>query len=304
MPGDTASIQQLVANTPLLERPSTNIYAAPVDKMQMEFALKHEAEAFTTGEGGDHVFYAMKLDLVAADFARKYAVSPKLFQAVANGATLTKKSFWAVMGTAIKHGLMRRTWDPDDLFPAQAPQYLSADSLAEIPDGFSDHPWLTDCSKIPPGKLAQIYLLPKVLHRHPSFGRVEVADVIHPLFSQPLVELCLRIPSYILTANGRNRNLARTAFAEIIPSEIANRQTKGWTSTYFTRMYVEGLPFIREFLLDGIFAQEAFVEIAELDKFLTTETISRPGNVRPIFKLIALEAWLRRWSELRKSRAA
>ena len=43
-------------------------------------------------------------------------------------------------------------------------------------------------------------------------GQGNEAERISPLFSQPLMELCLRIPTYVLTEGGWDRAVARRAF--------------------------------------------------------------------------------------------
>src|SRR6185312_240696 len=48
-----------------------------------------------------------------------------------------------------------------------------------------------------------------------------------PLLSQPVVEACLRVPSWMSISGGHNRVAARTAFADVLPPDILNRRSKG-----------------------------------------------------------------------------
>lgn len=304
MPGATTKIEDLVNGIPLTERPDLTMYGAPVDRMQMEFARDRDADAFTSGEGGDHIFYAMDIPVIAADHIWDNGLSAETIDVILKVARLRKLPFWTVFRVAMIHGLMRRRFDPVSLYRGSRPPFLKESAVDTLRNDYADHPWSHDGLDLPPGKYTQIDMLAKVLHRHPSFGRPEVADVVHPLFSQPLVEACLKIPSYIATIGGRNRGLARLAFADIVPKEIIERRSKGVTSTYFSRMYTEGLPFIREYILDGVFAKTEFVDRIALDSFLSLETIANTKNIRPVFKLIAVEAWLRRLDQAKQRIAA
>lgn len=295
LPASTTKLEALLEDTPLLASPSLYIFGSPSYAIQAEIARERKAQAFTSGEGGDHIFYQLKLNEIAADYLFDHRLNRHALKIVLDTARLNKTSFWAVMDDAIRFGLTRRARDPMRGLPRQVPPFLRSDAASALPPEYALHPWVHESSSLSPGKLAQVSVLPGLLHRHWNYGRAAVADVVHPLFSQPLVELCLRIPSYVLTINGRDRGLARCAFADDLPQEIRFRTSKGATGNYVSRMYVENLPFLREFILDGILAKKEFMDRKRLEDTLTAETIEQVGNLRPLMKLIATEAWLRRW---------
>ena len=71
------------------------------------------------------------------------------------------------------------------------------------------------------------------------------------MISQPLLELCLSLPTYLLTHGGQGRALAREAFADRIPAEIARRRSKGGVDEHATAVLQRSLPLAREMLLEG-----------------------------------------------------
>ena len=302
--GSEAKIDQIVSNAPLEERPSLNMYGCLLDQIQAELAKERGAQAFTSGEGGDHVFFQLKMVLNAADYIRDNGIDSNLIQVLIDTARLTRKSFWSALQSGFIYGLLRRNWYPQSLYPEQYLPFLKQAAIESVPLEYALHPWSRENDGIGPNKQTQIFFLPKALNRHPAFGRSEVADVIHPLFSQPIVEACLRIPCYLLSAGGRDRGLARKAFVNHAPNEILTRRSKGGTSSYYARMCAEGLPFIRRYVMDGLLGQADIVNSAELDRFLSIESIARDANIRTILKLVAVEAWLRRWADSQQKVAA
>lgn len=83
------------------------------------------------------------------------------------------------------------------------------------------------------------------------FERAAAPEGVRPQFSQPLVELCLRLPTYLLTRGGRGRALARRAFASELPPEISNRRSKGGTEEFLKAVLDGNRDYVRGLLLDA-----------------------------------------------------
>jgi asparagine synthase (glutamine-hydrolysing) len=157
-------------------------------------------------------------------------------------------------------------------------------------------PWTEDTSNLSPGKRWQISLLACLIHRHRPVPGLQYAEQHHPLFSQPLFELCLRIPVYTLLRGGIDRALERAAFRDCVPQPIIRRENKGTIATTFMSKIRESLPFIRDLLLDGVLAQERIIERSSLEPYLAA---NRPMNHRvlwPFLSCIAAEVWARKWA--------
>jgi asparagine synthase (glutamine-hydrolysing) len=132
-----------------------------------------------------------------------------------------------------------------------------------------------------------------------------VLDRFEPLMnSQPLTELCLRIPTYVLTAEGCERFVARQAFGGALPAEIFNRITKGGPRDAIKQLLAQNREFIRTLLLDGILVSQRLIDRERLRDALSPQ----PTRIRcvgiEILKLLNTEAWLRRWSDQRQRAAA
>jgi asparagine synthase (glutamine-hydrolysing) len=119
-----------------------------------------------------------------------------------------------------------------------------------------------------------------------------VADTPLLMGVQPLVELCLRTPTYTLAHNGSDRAVERAAFAARIPAGIVNRQAKGNTTRYFVAMLAANLKWLRSFLLDGSLASSGIVKRSALESMLTEESLISHDVSLPLTNCLVAEAWV------------
>jgi asparagine synthase (glutamine-hydrolysing) len=253
------------------------------------------AEATWDGQGGDHLFFQVHSPFAAVDYAFRHGLTGDFRKHLRDTVRLSKSSYWDVLGQSIRLGLFRCRWQPDDEYQTQA-TFLNPEVVPENMVDYMWQPWLDDISNLPPGKRWQICLLASLIHRHRPVPGLQYADQLHPLFSQPLFELCLRIPIYTLLRGGIDRALERAAFRDCVPASIIQRENKGTISTGFMSKLRESLPFIRELLLDGVLVKERIIERSALAPYLTA---NRPMNHRvlwPFLSCIAAEVWARKWA--------
>jgi len=133
-----------------------------------------------------------------------------------------------------------------------------------------------------------------------SFGesqRHRAGDVIDPLMSQPVVELCLSVPAGRLAVGDNDRPFARAAFAERLPPAVLTRQGKGNLTTYFAQSLGGSLDAVRAYLLDGRLAAQGLLDRERLDLALSPEQLVWTNITSELFVLMAIEAWARCWTQ-------
>jgi asparagine synthase (glutamine-hydrolysing) len=119
---------------------------------------------------------------------------------------------------------------------------------------------------------------------------------VTPLFSQPLLELAMRLPTWLLTQGGWDRAVARRAFERDLPRQIVTRRTKGGQEEHAKALLTRNMDFVRNLLLDGHLVRERILERDQV-----TETLApgparlRSGNVE-LYACLSAEAWVRRWT--------
>lgn len=237
-----------------------------------------------TGQGGDHLFFQAPTALIAADGPARGLT----LKGLAALARWQGRSIYDVAWSALRAGLGA------DI--ALRPPPHAGPALREIRLGAANHPWLDGIAELPPAKALQVVSLVGALGVHSLTRRSQAVDLRHPLISQPLLELCLSLPTVVLTRGGRDRGLARDAFAGRLPPEVANRPTKGRLSSHYGRTLAASLPDLRPLLLDGRLAAAGLVERDALDAMLQPEALLWRGGYGILASLTMLELWVEAWT--------
>jgi asparagine synthase (glutamine-hydrolysing) len=248
------------------------------------------ARILWTGQGGDHIFLQTTDAFSAGDYLEHKGLRPGFAGAVRDAAHLSRQPYWFVLKTAWGK---RRGMEPPGETPARTTSFVNPGALPRAVDHYVSHPWILDAADLPRGKLVQMRFLSEVANRHRPIPRLERAPQHHPLLSQPLMELCLQIPTYHLLRGGRERALAREAFADRVPEEILRRRDKGSIVTHATEMIRQSEPFVRELLLDGMLASNGVIAPADLEPYILAGQPLREELLMPLIACIAAEVWAR-----------
>jgi asparagine synthase (glutamine-hydrolysing) len=252
-------------------------------------------EAIWDGQGGDHLFFESNSPIGAVDYAFRHGIAGAFSEQIRDAARLSRMSYWGVMRKAIRLGLLRLAWQPEDEYQRQ-PTFLNPEFVRANLVSYVWQPWSDCAADLPPGKRWQISLLGSLIHRHRPLPELRPTAELHPFFSQPLFELCLQVPTYTLLRGGANRALERAAFHDCVPQSIIHRQGKGTTSTSFMRKIRESLPFIRDLILGGVLAHERIIERAALEPYLAANRPLNQNILWPFLSCLTAEIWARKWA--------
>jgi len=278
--------QAMAANLP---RPKDRLQALAFERVNHTVAAEVGAQAFVTGNGGDHVFgYSQS----AAPVADRY-----LAEGLSSGALASLLDVCRQTGCSIGDAL-RQAWDlthSSRIYRVRPnPLFLHPDFVAVLGPKDWHHPWLDAPRGALPGKAAHVANILRVQpNLEPSLG--DRHPVLNPLVSQPVVEACLRIPSWAWREHGRDRALVRRAFAGILPPAILDRRVKGTPGRFAAQLLDHFRPPIRERLLGGRLAAAGIVDARALDRILAGERpVPDLERVR-ILELVNAEAWIGHW---------
>ena len=257
--------------------------------------------ALFTGNGGDEIFDRNGVEWAARDFLCTRGLRPSLARVCFDVAFLNRLSIWHVLWKSI-----RRQDGPAAAFDglltgwrARAAEkgLLNQEVIAAL-DGNPEccHPWLHHLGKLPPGKVRHILALSTKCNDNP-FAKPDEPEIVNPLMSQPLVELCLQIPSYVHIRGGVDRAVARQAFVDILPPEIIDRTTKGGCIEHDKRLLARNLSFVREILGNGTLVRRKLVDPRRITAVLSDRP-SRSKAISPdVMNVFNVEFWLRQWLE-------
>jgi asparagine synthase (glutamine-hydrolysing) len=269
---------------------------------ESELATATGASASFSGIGGDQLFYQSRAYFAAADYLQRRGIRAGTFRVALDAARMDRLSVWAVLRRALLHGLMRHPWSVRDE-PALHKTLIRNDVIDEVAlqtrtSGRFIHPLFRSTPGAQSGKVWHAWqLLFPPDFCNPLAGAA-VPESVTPLYSQPLMELVLRIPTYFLTIGGWDRAVARRAFQRDVPREIITRQAKGGQEEHARALLSRNIGFVRELLLDGALVSQRILDRARVEDVLSGRpTRSSTGNAE-LYEYLGTEAWLRRCAAL------
>jgi asparagine synthase (glutamine-hydrolysing) len=223
-----------------------------------------------------------------------------MFRLASDAASILDISIWKVLADTLLTRLhpQRTPYVRDMMLEGRrlvSPGVLPPDSDAP---GFP-HPWFetADASSWSTAlRLGVLVLTPSFYDPFHSSETLR-PEIVRPLFSQPLVELCLRIPLYVHLDGGRDRGLARRAFARDVPPAILDREWKDRAPRFQEELLKWNLAFVREMLLDGALNREGLLRKDELANSLSAMPIRNSVFPGEILDHLCVETWLRTWKE-------
>ncbi|HWG87269.1 MAG TPA: asparagine synthase-related protein [Candidatus Acidoferrales bacterium] len=255
-----------------------------VDLAMQAAGSSHDIASHFTGGGGDTVFCYLGTAAPAADAFLEVGIGAGL-AAVSHLSLLHNCTFWKAARVTAKK-LLRRPKPP-----YKADLTFLAPSIA--PGRPNAHPWLDQPRNALPGDRERIADLVGTQMFRDSSPRGQKRWHRMPLLSQPVVETCLRTPSWMTIADGRNRAVARNAFADLLPPEVLHRRSKGTFMSYSGAVYQRNKVQLREFLLSGALQQHRLLDVAALQQFFKTDLPPRDDSFMRVFELSMIENWVR-----------
>jgi asparagine synthase (glutamine-hydrolysing) len=285
--------------------PWLTVYEIGDVEHRRNLALEHQAQAWFLGHGGDQIFFKGAGEYSCADFVFRYGVRPGMFCVALRAARMTRQSLWKALAAGARDGSladglvpMLRNYEVSPLLSADVQESVRRRRL------FVPH-WFEGGPSIAPGKCWQVTSLSMTDTLHSLYARDEQdPETVNPLLSQPLQELCLRIPTHVLAHGGRDRGLARAAFAGDLPTAIARRQTKGGIHNYVKEIWLANQTLVRGLLMDGVLVRQGVIDRAKLERALALDMGTDLGDLGAVSGFVCAEAWARTWQSSSQCKVA
>ena len=273
-----------------LPRPSDRTHALAYERVHVEAALETGASAFVTGNGGDSVFGYSQSAAAAADRWLSEGLGSGILATLRDICVQTGCGMLEAAASAAR--IARRPVAyrvrPDTLF-------LHPELVAVLERTGLDHAWLEPPADALPGKAAHIASILRI-QQCLEPGRARMLPVLNPLMSQPVIEACLSVPTWEWRSGGRDRALARRAFAGDLPGPVLDRRVKGGPDGFAAQVLDAYRDAIRERLLGGRLAARRIVDAQALEAALDDPRTGAGESRARILELVAAEAWLDSWA--------
>jgi asparagine synthase (glutamine-hydrolysing) len=268
------------------------------DPIESRLAEQFGCTAIFSGEGGDSGFGRECCDFSIDEYLARKGLGRHLFRVAANIALHEDLSVWTVLIQALRRKILGSRMSDLNAIRHLA-STLVAKELREpmLAEKRYPHPWFNACEDVPwPTVLRLGMLLAPPEFYDPFLDQRDPAlEHVMPLYAQPVVEACLRIPTYVHFWNGRDRALARKAFAPDVPQRIARREWKDRAPGWFDELTLHNLDAIRSLLLDGILMRRHLLDRAGTEQVLSGKPTKSVFATTAIFNHLEIEIWLRKW---------
>lgn len=271
-----------------LARPTRKAFMAALDTALFQAGRSVGANVIFDGNGGDNLFCFLHSSAPVVDRLRCEGLGRGVFLTFLDMCRVTGCDM-PTMARATMRRLSRHEfpkWPADNSLLAGVPEAL---------EGFEPlTPWFqTDVGRHG-GKRDHLALIMRAQHHVHGLTTCGLPR-FSPIMSQPLIEFCLGIPTWMWPEGGINRALARSAFAAELPREILARTSKSGPDSFIRRSFDQHRPTIRNLLMDGLLAQHEVIDRCAVDNALNTDVISGGDIVYRLLDLAEAESWARSW---------
>lgn len=270
-------------------------------------AAQRNATAIFTGDGGDAGFCAGSSVHAVTEYLSRHGLRPEAFRIAAQVALSIHRSTLAVFSRSLRRWLLGTSSPDARSEPANDGVRLVNPDVAETLAEAARHShrwfratqaqWSTSGSHLHnPLRRMEIY------PAEPDFYNVDCAsgavmpEIISPLYSQPAIELFLRIPLYVHFEGGLDRGLARRAFAQEVPRPILRRLRKERIPQLCDELVRRNRDYLRELFLDGVLVGEGLLDRSAIEAALSATASRGETLAAEIFGHLDTEIWARAWT--------
>lgn len=269
-----------------LARPWRKAFLVPLDHALFAAADDLGAGVVLDGNAGDNLFCFLHSAAAVVDRLRVAGAGPSTFATFVDLCRLTGCDI-ATMGRAVLRRLTRPPrsglWPPDLRLLADGP----------LSEPMPLHGWFETEIGRHSGKRDHLALIMRAQNFNNDIGSL---PRFSPLVSQPLLEFCLGIPTWLWSRGGVNRALARAAFAANLPREIVERTSKAGPDSFIRKLFVAHRDALREELLDGLLVSHRLLDRSAVEAAFSVDAMTGDSIVYRLLDLTEAEAWARSWS--------
>ena len=286
---DIRAIDPLVCVSAGLARPSRKSFMAAVDAALFDAGQSLEADVIFDGNGGDSLFCFLHSAAPLVDRLLCEGPGRGLAATFVDLCHLTGCSMPTMMRAAVGRLFRRRS---SGLWPADL-RLLSGAFEPDRVDPLS--PWLETKVGCHPGKRDHLSLL---LRSQNNMNGLAAGGLprFSPLLSQPLVEFCLGVPTWVWCAGGINRAPARAAFAADLPRGILERVSKAGPDSFVRSIFDTHRHTYRDLLLEGLLVRHGLLDRKLVEAALNADYRSEGSIIYRLLDLVETENWARSWS--------
>ncbi|MBB3860874.1 asparagine synthase (glutamine-hydrolyzing) [Novosphingobium hassiacum] len=277
-----------------LAGPVSATMTRPSGKAFMQEVRHHLARTCETGgaswafdgNGGDNLFCFVHSAAPVLDRLKHDGLSSRTWATFLDMCQLTG----ADAGTMAR--AVARRWKRGEAAAPWPSDFRLLDTAFPLHDDAALTPWFDVATGQQPGKRDHL----RLLQRTQNFVHgIDDPLRFSPLLSQPMLELCLSIPTWLWCSGGINRAPSRKAFAPELPVSLARRTSKAGPDSVMREVFARDRSVIRTILLDGQLAANGVIDRVATETALAADPHAEDPIVYRLLDLVEAEAWARSW---------
>jgi len=287
---DLADVDLARSVTAHLPKPCGRIHELAYNAPLTRHVRSLGADVVMTGNGGDNVFYNSGSVRPLLDRFLCHGLTMGTFATIDAVSEVTRAGHWQVVKEAIR--LARRARRPYQWL--RELDFLATETRAVVENATYGHAWLDGPPGALPGKKGHVAMLLRMQNHIEGYLRAFDIPIVNPLTSQPIVEMCLGLPTWRMIEGGVDRAIVRDAFASRLPDAVLRRRSKGGPAS-FAMSVIDGKAVeVRSRLLDGELVRRGLLDRIALEHALARGPAMGLGYMR-ILSFLDIEAWLENW---------
>jgi asparagine synthase (glutamine-hydrolysing) len=269
-------------------------------------AAERKATAIFTGDGGDTGFCGNSTAHAATEYLRRHGLRPEAFRIAAQVALCTHRSTLTMFSRSLRRWLLGSATNYQAQGPAEGRQLVNPDVIETLTgSAHPRHPWSRSAHAFhastwaPTSTSAGRKIMPSMPDYYDAACEPDspMPQMIAPLYSQPAIELFLRIPLYVHFEGGRDRGLARRAFSDEVPKPILRRMRKERTPGLYDEVVRRNRDFLRQVFMEGVLIGEGLLSRRAIEAALSGTSCGNPLFPEEIFRHLDTEIWARHWTQ-------
>ncbi len=272
-------------------RPFLAHFGQAIASMRDQFAREQSVGAFFSGNGGDNAFCLMRSVTPIMDRIRSHSSGRQIVGTTNDVLRLTG----ADLPSVIRRVMARYRQRGGRVASTGDRSWLEESLLVKALESVERHPWLDPPEDVLPGAAAHVSMLRRALGNDGLHSRASHPASIAPLLSQPVLECCLGLPSWLWVEGGVERSVARRAFRGTIPDALLDRQSKGGPSGFVHRIYHKHEAEVIKLLHGGILRDRGLIQ--PVTERAVVAQMSAANSMLPqrLLALVAADSWVRYW---------
>jgi len=268
-------------------RPFLAHYAQAIANVRERAARECRIDAYFSGNGGDNVFCMMRSVTPIVDRLATRASPRGVLRTIDDIAVLTGADWLSIARRVLRRITNKTRYPP----PKGDGSLLIADRLAQAIEDVPRHPWYEVPHNASPASAAHVAMVRRALGNDGLHSRTTHPPSISPLLSQPVMELCLGLPSWLWIEGGADRAVARHAFRDALPPALLDRRSKGGPGAFVHRTYLRHETEVLDRLRDGPLSDLGILGLPPKPRIVTDGI-----TAQRMLTLVAADAWMRHWT--------